>query len=256
MNARRLSPILILLFVAFSFCASGLSFSQQRPGIQTSVVPPEGCFVDGSEDTEDLYSFIRVEIKALAFARDGEQADHDLLVAKGGPPIGQMAHLMAGLRQERIENACAGFVIAPFAKSENTYIASAAAYLVHAFDELGKMTDQMLRLSLMETIRQRAGLSTEDELNQLKNRRKELLDYMPLAVDASLALLLDSRLDADGKHDHLLLTAAQRDGLLNYLYARFPILKISMTGSDPGNFTQQVARIQSFLSGRYKPSDQ
>jgi len=256
MVGSRYSIIPVFLFIAFVFGSSGLVLSQVRPGIQTPVVPPEGCYLDGSADADDLYSFIRVEIQALAFARDGEQADRDLLSAKAGPPIDKMAHLMTGLRNERIENACAGFVISPYAKSNNEYIASAAGYLVNAYGELGKITDEMLRLTMMETILQRSGGSTESEFASLKNKRQDLLTNMALAVDASLSLLLSPRLDSNGKHDRLVFTAAQRDDLLSYLYSKFPTLKDSRTKTDSSDFTGQVAHIRSYLSGKYKTSDQ
>ena len=183
-------------------------------------------------------------------------ADRDLLTATGGPPIDKMARLLAGLRKERINNSCAGFVISPYAQSRNEYIASSAGFLVHAYEELGKMTDQMLQLTLAETMLQKAGTSSEAEFAHLKNRRRELVGYMGVALDVSLSLLLDARLDFNGEHNHMVITAAQRDELLKYLYSQFPALKKKTTDAISGDFAPQVVRIQSFLSGKYKASDQ
>jgi hypothetical protein len=252
----RLAIPSILAFTAVLCLTPGWTSAQRRPGIETSVNPPAGCYIADPVDTEDLYAFLRVEIQALAFARDGEKADRDLLAATDGPPVEKIAHLLAGLRKERIGNDCAGFVVSPYAKSQNEYIASIAAFLVHAYGELGKVTDKMLQLTLTETMRQKAGGSAEEELAQVKTKRLEILRYMSIALDASLALLLDARLDSNGKHDHLVFTAAQRDTLLRYLHSQFPSLKDNRADAGSGDFTEQVARIQSFLSGKYKPSDQ
>ena len=76
------------------------------------------------------------------------------------------------------------------------------------------------------------------------------------AVNLSLLLLIDERrFDVEGKPDHMILTASQRNELLDYLYSEFPPLKNELAGKPGYDFVKQAALIQSFLSGPYKSSD-
>jgi hypothetical protein len=230
--------------------------AQQRPGIRTFVNPPEGCFISDPVEPENIYSFLRVQIQALSLAQLGERANSVMLETKGGAPVDQMAKAIAGLREERIHNDCASFVVSYYTGSENETIATTAKFLVYAYDELGKMSDQMLGISLQKSLRRVNGPSPQLQLSRLMDTRRETFKGMTDAVNLSLALLVDEgRTNTEGKPDHLILRKAQIAELLDYLYARFPSLKDNNGVARSGDFLKQAALIHAFLSGGYRPAD-
>jgi hypothetical protein len=220
------------------------------------VAAPEGCSIVDPVQTEDPYSFINAQIQSLSFAREGERVDRDVLDAAYGPPSDRMGKAFVGLRKERIDNSCASFLVAPFASSKNERTAAAAKVLTEGYDELSKMTDQMLRINMLETMQTKTGGSTYVEFSKMMKRRQEIVEKMADALIDSLVQLIDPRrMDPDGKPDHLILTREQRDALLDNLQSEFPNLKLEQTSERSGDFVKHAALIQSFLSGDYKPAD-
>jgi len=256
MRVCRFSLTLFMpMLAAVLAAASEQGYAQQRPGVRTFVNPPEGCYIIDPPDTESPYSFIKVQIQALSSAGAGERANQEVLAAEDGPPVGQMGEVLTGLRLERTDNMCAGFVVSTYKDSTNPNIAAAAGLLAADYDELGKMADQVLKLALQEPVQRRMGRSTGAEFSELKQKRQQTLGHMTEVLNISLLLLLDgSRPDSQGRLEHLVITQAQKDALLNYLYSRFPALK-SQKGERSGDFLKQAALIHSFLSGTYKPAD-
>jgi hypothetical protein len=251
----RTSILILLSSIAMLFVTGGRAYAQQRPGIRTFVTPPNGCYVVDPVDTESTHSFIKAEIQALSLANEGAKANREVLTATGRPLVDEMAKVITGLRRERIEDTCASFVISPYTGSKNVSTATAAKVLVLAYDDLGNMTDEMLRIALQSTVRRRVGESTRT-LPQLRSKRLEILGQIGEVVNLSLLQLIDeSRTDLQGKPDHLILTKAQQDELLDYLHSQFPTLKIKQTDMPTGDFVKQAALIESFLAGKYKPAD-
>jgi hypothetical protein len=118
------------------------------------------------------------------------------------------------------------------------------------------MTDQMLKITLQAARQRRIGGSSGLEFSKLKDERQEILGKMSEALNISLSLLIDgSRTDSEGKPDHMILSRAQTEALLNYLHSQFPTLKNEQTGERSGDFIGQAALIQAFLSGKYKSAD-
>ncbi len=257
MRILRLHPTAALAFlVSLMPIPLECGFAQQRPNVRTFVTPPEGCSIADPVDTKDLYSFIKVQIKALSFAQQGENANRELLAAKSGPPVDEIAKVLAGLRNERIDILCANFLVSLYADSENVYTATAAKSLASSYDELGTLADEMLRLTLMASMQRNPWRLSGTEFPKLIARRQKILGDMADALNLSLLLLIDERrFDVEGKPDHMVFTASQRDELLNYLYSEFPSLKNVQAGKPGYNFVKQAALIQSFLSGPYKSSD-
>ncbi len=247
-SANLIMPGLALLSIAVVMSA-GEAFSQQRPGIRPFVTPLEGCSVSDPVETENLYSFTMAQIQALSFARAGERATHGAL-AGGNSLIEQMPKTMADLRQAQIEDTCAGFVLTPYAGSKNENIATAAKYLAFAYDELGKMTNEMLGITMQSSLR--GSVSTRPQLLKLKDKRQEIIQNMNEALNLSLSLLIDQKhTDAQGRPDRLILTHEQKISLTDYLHSRFPTLSDETSIGHSDDFIKQAALIQSFLSGNY-----
>ncbi len=230
--------------------------AQTRPGIRPFIKPPEGCYVADAVDTADMYSFLKVQIQALSFAQSGEQANIQMLQTRGGAPFSEVDKTIAGLRQELIENTCASFVVSDFKDSAIPEIATIAKSLAYDYDELGKMSNEMLGINLQKSLQKVNGPSPQRQLSDLLGRRQGILNYMVDALNLSLGLLIDlDRTNAEGKPDHLILSHEQMNTLLEYLYSRFPSLKDNQGVAPSGDFTRQAASIQAFLTGSYKPAE-
>jgi hypothetical protein len=231
-------------------------FSQERPGIRPFITPPENCYVSDPVEPESIYSFLRVQILALSLAQKGEWANARTLETKGGAKLDEMDKAIAGLREERIQDICASFVVAYYAESKNTTMATVAKFLAQAYDKFAQMSNQMLGINLQKTLSRLNGPSPQRQLSALMEERQTLLQDMELSLNLSLDLLVDTdRKDADGKPDHFILQKAEIRDLLEYLYSRFPTLK-DIQGSRPsGDFVKQAASIQAFLTSSYKPAD-
>jgi hypothetical protein len=253
---RPLTFSMLPLLVCTLLGQAGRGLAQERPGIRPIVNVPEGCSIVDPVDTESLYSFLKVQIKALAFAKEGEKANREMLTASNAPPVERIAKVIAGLRQERIEDTCASFVISSYTGSRNETVSSVAKVLAFAYDDMAKMTNQMLKLDLEDSRKRTPDILTAKALSDLKDRRQELLQRTAEALNISLSLLVDgTRTDPDGKPDHIILSRAERDELLDYLHVQFPNLTNERTGGSSDNFVQQAALIRSFLSDKYKPAD-
>lgn len=257
MNALLVPLISILTLLVFTLQgSSGQGFAQVRPGIQPVVNVPDGCSIQDPVDTESLYSFIKVQIQALSFARDGERANREMLTASDGPPVQRIPKVLAGLRQERVEDTCAGFVISSYTGSRNEAVSAVAKVLAFAYDDLAKMTNEMLKLTLEDSRKKTPDILTAKALSELKNKRQALLKSITEGLNISLSLLVDqSRKDPDGQPDHIILSREERDGLLDYLHAQFPNMVNQREGGRPGDFVEQAVLVQSFLSDKYKPAD-
>jgi hypothetical protein len=252
----RLSILLILPLLACLLSPQEKASAQARPGIRMFVTAPEGCSIAEAVDTEDLYSFIKYQIKSLWFAREGEKADREVLAAAYGPPMDRIGRAAISLRGEQIDHTCASFLVSAYTGSKNERAAAAAKVLTEGYDELGKMTNQMLKLNMLETMQRKGGGSTYIEYSRMRKRRQEIIENMKEALNVSLTLLIDPRrMDLDGKPDHLILSWAQINDLQEFLRAQFPSLKDEQTSKGSDEFVKQAALIQSFLSGIYKPAD-
>ena len=219
---------------------AGRAFCQERPGIRPFVKPPEGCSISDTVDADNLFSFTMAEVQALSLAEAGESERLQLPLDEQAR-VQQMAKTMTRLREERIGYTCAGFLLAPFTASKIESAATAAKYMVFAFDELGKMTNEMLGAMMQSAMR--SG-SAQHQLSELKDKRQGILRNMTDALNVSLSLLVDqSHTNSEGKHD-LLLTRTQKSSILDFIRSHFP--SRSYTQDD---FTKQAALIQSFLSG-------
>jgi len=256
MKLLRLIILSILPASAFLLCGHRGALAQVRPGVRAFVTAPEGCSIVDPVPTEDLFSFINAQIQSLSFARKGERVDQEVLDGAYGQPGDRMGRAFVGLKQERIHNSCASFLVSPYAGSKNERTAAAAKVLTEGYDELSKMTDQMLKINMLETMQRKTGGSTYIELSRMMKRRQELVEKMTDALIDSLAQLIDPRrMDADGNPDHLILTREQRDALLDSLHSEFPNLELERTSKRSGDFVKHAALIQLFLSGNYKPAD-
>jgi len=233
---------------------TGAALAQQRPGVPPKANPPKDCYIVEPVEPESIYSFLKAQIQAMSLAGRGEQANKKMLETKGGIPFEDQT--IAGLREERIENYCASFIVASYTDSKNPTIATIAKFLRSAYDELGEMSDQMLGISLQQFMRKVDGPSPQRQLSALMSKRQEIFQGMADAVALSLSLLIDEdRRNEEGKPDHLILRKADIADLLDYLNARFPEVKGSQSAQRSGDFTKQAASIQSFLAGSYRPAD-
>ncbi len=213
--------------------------AQQRPGIRAQVIAPDGCSISDPVDTEDMFSFIRTEIQALSFARAGERASFRPAPAGVSGPSGAPNFL--GLREERIDNTCASFILSPYTGSKIEGVKTVADYLVSAYDELAKQSDEMLGIKM------RGGFSTGQsaliDLTKWNARRQEILKNMTDAVNLSLLLLI--RKGGEGESSQIILGQEERHSLLTYLDSLFPVTGAIGNSVD---FTKQAALIRSFLS--------
>ena len=249
-----MSPFRILTIIGVSVVVYVLlaparqAVAQERPGIRAQVTAPEGCSISAPVNTEDMFYFIRTQIQALSFARAGERASFHTSPAGAGTPISQVPNFV-GLRQERIDNTCAGFLLSPYTDSKSEGVATAAKYLVFAYDKLAKMSDEMLGINMREGLSNSAG-SARVQLSDWSARRQEILKNMIDAVNLSLSLLI--RNDAEGKPSELILGPEERHSLLGYLNSQFPVVDRTEAIGYSGDFTKQAALIRSFLSGGFK----
>ncbi len=246
-NVKAIMPGLALLSIVLLMSA-GEAFSQQRPGGRMFVTPPEGCSVSDPVETENLYSFTMAQIQALSFAHVGERVSLRALAGVDGL-IEQMPKTMADLRQAQIDDTCAGFILSPYTNSKNETVATAAKYLAFAYDELGKMTNEMLGITMQASVHGKsAGVSTRSQLSELKGKRQEILQNMTDALNLSLSLLVDrSHTDPEGKSDRLILTHAQKISLMDYLRSEFPTLSYEKAIGH-SDFVKQAALIESYLN--------
>ncbi len=232
----------------------GRGWAQTRPGIRPFVKPPEGCYLSDPVQPEDIYSFLRVQILALSLADRGERANGKMLETTGGAPFEEIDKTIAGLREELTENICASFVLSYYIGSKKGDIDTLAKVLASAYDDFGKMSNEMLGINLQKSL-QDANRS-QRQLSMLLEKRQEILSDMRDALNLTLGLLIDnSRTNAAGKPDRLILNGAQIGGLLDYLYTRFPALKDSQGATASGDFAKQAALIRVFLSSGYRPAD-
>ncbi len=222
--------------------------AQQRQGIRAQINAPEGCGISGQVDTEDMFYFIRTQIQALSFARAGERASHHTSPAGADTPISLVPNFV-GLREERIDNTCAGFLLSPYTDSKIEGVATAAKYLVFAYDKLAKMSDEMLGINMREAFSNSAG-SARVQLSDWSARRQEILRNMTDTVNLSLSLLI--RNDAEGNPSELILSPEERHSLLAYLNSLFPVGENTGAIGYSGDFTKQAALIRSFLSGGFR----
>ncbi len=242
-----------LTTVALSIVASVLVtparpvVAQQRPGIRAQVTPPEGCSITSSVDTEDMFSFTYAQIKALGFAQAGDRASHKTSASGSGTLLSETPDFV-GLRQERIYNTCAGFVLSPYTSSKDEGVATVAKYMVFAFEELGKMSDEMLGISMRAGFPDNnAGPTARLQLSDWSGRRQKILRNMTDAVNLSLSLLI--RTNAEGQPTNMILTHEQRNSLLGFLDFKFPSLGDREKVEHSGDFVKQAALIRSFLAG-------
>ena len=246
-----------LLFLSLVFALpAGTIYAQERPGIRPFVKPPEDCYVSDLVEPENIYSFLRVQILALSLAQKGERANSKMLSTNGGAPLSEIDQTIAGLREERIENTCASFVVSYYVDSKNPTMATVAKFLAYAYTQFGDMSNEMLGINLQRTNRKAVGPSPQRQLSALLQRRQEILKGMMDALNLSLDLLVDdNRADEKGEPDHLILRNSDIKDLFEYLYARFPALKDRHGTELPGDFAKQAASIQAFLASGYKPAD-
>jgi hypothetical protein len=256
MYIHRKSAAAILLLSIFCLALeTDVVSAQQRPGIRTFVNTPEGCYLTERAQTGNLYDFTKVQLQALWLASRGEQANLDVLTSRDVLPMDRIAKMMNGLREERIENICSGFVVSAFSESANNSVAASAKFFMSSYQELQDLDDEMLRI-ILQGVWDKDGTSSRDRLAEWKSERRDTLDRMKTAINFSLSLLVDkSRTDGEGNPDHLVLTKTQRDDLLSYLNARFPELGRGGNRGRVGDFAGQAMLIQSFLTGKYKPAD-
>lgn len=245
-----------LLLLAFLVLAIqvGTGRAQTRPGIHPFVTPPEGCYVSDAVQPEDVYSFLRVQILALSLAHRGERANSAMLETTGGASYEKIDKTIAGLREELTENTCASFVVSYYIGSKDSNIDTIAKVLASAYDDFGKMSNEMLGISLQESLRDVN--RSQRQLSILLEKRQATLRDMKDALNLTLGLLIDyGHTNTEGKPDHLILSRAQIRGLLDFLYARFPALKDSQGATASGDFAKQAALIKVFLSSGYRPAD-
>ncbi len=243
---RTLGISVLILMGVFLLRPADPAFSQQRPGIRPFISAPEGCSYSEPIDTENVYSFTKSQIQALSFGRAGDRASLRAL-AGGDALIQQLARTIADLRQAQIEDTCAGLVLSPYTNSKIESIATSAKYLSFAYDELGKMTNDMLGVTMQASM-QKSGGASRSQLSELRGRRQEILQNMTDALTVSLSLLVDqNHKDPEGKPDRLILTHAQRISLLDYLQLQFPTLSDEKSTAASDDFLKQAALVQSYL---------
>ncbi len=217
--------------------------AQQRPGIRALVTAPEFCSIADPVNTEDLFNFFATQIQALSFAQAGERARLHSSEAGKTTPNSQVPNFV-GLREERINDTCAGFILTPYTGSKIKGVAAAAKTLVSAYQDLAKMPDEMLGITFQEAYPSGSGSPNRAELS---NRRQEILRKMSAAASSSLSLL--SHTDADGKVSGVL-SSDEKHSLLAFLDSRFPVR--GAAGYSGDSFAAQASLIRSFLSGGIK----
>ncbi len=244
---RAFTACTLFLVVHLLLISAGQAVAQQRPGIRAQIIAPEGCSISDPVDTENLFNFIATQVQALSFAQAGERASRQTSPAGQGAPPSQVPNFV-GLRENRIDNTCASFILSPYSNSKIEGVAAAAKYLVIAYQDLANMSDEMLGISLRQGLLNNPG-STLFQISDLDSRRQEILKNMTVAMNLSLLLL--NRTDAEGKPD-MILSAEERHSLLDYLNSKFPLKEDAGTIGPSGDFVKQAALIRSFLNGGYK----
>ena len=243
-----------LLAIFLAICSSA-AYAQTRPGIRAFVTPPEDCYVTDPIEPENIYSFLRVQILALSLAQKGEQANLKMLETKKLVPFDEIDKTITGLRQERIQNVCASFVVSYYIDSKIPAMAAVAKTLAQDYDQFAEMSNQILGINLQMAVQKWNGPSPQRQFTELLKTRQEIIQKMTDALNLSLGLLVDEdRKNAEGQPDHLILTQSDVKKLLEYLYERFPDLKNSQATLS-GDFTKQAAIIKSFLNRGYKTVD-
>ncbi len=239
--------------VALAFLP-GWAFSQTRPGISAFVKAPEGCSYADPLDANDMFSFTEAQIQALSLANRGEHGT--LYLQAADAPAGLTNDKFANLRQERIGDTCAGFILSPYTKSKNQKAAAVAKQLVADYGELQKMTDERFGLVMQLSMQTSYGVPVRTRLSEIKDRREKVLRNMNETLKTSLSLLVDEdQTDFEGKPGRILLTHDQRTDLRDFLLTRFPSLRKEMRGTEePDDYTRQAAQIRSFLAGPPAPA--
>ena len=233
----------------------GAGFAQERPGIHSFVNIPEACYLTEPVQPESVYSFTKVQIQALWLARKGEESIRDILSSGQDLPDDEPARLITGLRTERIQTTCASFVISAFAKSGDKNIAAAAQSIALGYQQLTRMTDEMLPSVIY------AGVESMHDPVQAKfsdwvKRHQETVAGLTESLYLSLSFLVDpTRVDSGGKLDHLILTAAERKSLLDDLNSKFPSLQKDKAKPRPGGILGQASLIYTLLTGSLKNAD-
>jgi hypothetical protein len=252
-SVRRIFAATMVL-VSCLLAIQSNAVAQQRVGVRPNANPPEGCYIIGPVEPESISSFLTAQIQALSLAHRGELANIKMLETKGSAPFEDKT--ITGLREERLENYCASYIISYYSDSKNPTIATIAKFLTSAYDEFGEMSDQMLGINLQKFLRRPIGPSPQRQFSLLMERRQEIFQNMADAITLSLSLLIDEdRTDPEAKPDHLILNKAEVNDLLDYLHIRFPALKDSPGVVLQGDFAKQAASIQTFFKSGYRPAD-
>jgi hypothetical protein len=233
----------------------GLGYAQERPGIRPFIAPPEDCYVTDPIEPENISSFLKVQILALSLAQKGEQAEQKILESRKIAPFEEIDKTIAGLRQERIGNICASFVVSYYSGSKIPSMAAVAKSLAKEYDQFAQMSNQILGINLQMAVQKWDGPSPQRQFSEMLKKRQEILQKMTDDLNLSLGLLVDEdRKNAEGQPDHLILMRDEVKRLLGYLYERFPDLKNNQT-APAGDFAKQAALIKSFLNRGYKTTE-
>jgi hypothetical protein len=248
------------IFAATIFAANCIlaiqstAIAQQRAGVRPNANAPEGCYIVGPLESESVYSFVMAQIQALSLAHRGESANLKMLESQGDIPFDDKT--ITNLREDRLDNFCASFIISQYIDSKQPAIAAIAKSLASEYDEFGEMSNQMLGVNLKMFLRTTNSLSPRRQFSLLMENRRKVLQRMTGDITLSLSLLIDEdRTDADGKPHHLILKKAGLMDLLYFLHTRFPALKDSQGTVHSGDFFKQAVSIEAFLTGSYRPAD-
>jgi hypothetical protein len=256
MNVHRVPAGMMFLMSLVLAIHVGTAYAQQRQGVRPIVNAPEGCYVVEPVDPDNLYFFMRAQIQALSLARKGERANSKMLETKGGAPAVEADQAIIGLREERIRNTCSSFIVSYYVSSNNPAIAESARLLTRGYDDLGKMSDQMLGINLQKFIKKAIGSSPQRQLSTLMDKRQETINTMAAALIYTLKMFIDeSRTNAEGKPDHLLFDKDAVAALLEYLRDRFPELKNNKGVKPASEFLKEAALIELFLTSGFKAAN-
>ncbi len=249
MNKPRIQALPFLgslgLILMFSTASA---FSQTRPGISAFVSVPEGCSYSDPVDTKDLYGFTRTQIQALALVSKGERGI--LYPQITTSPSSSTTRSFDVLREERIGDTCAGFILSPYTKSQNRDVATVARNLAAAYSELGKMTDERLGIEMQQKLQSNFGTPIKTRLSNMKIKREGILRNLNDTVTTALSLLVDqTQTDALGNPGRMVLTHDQRISLRDFLQSQFPSLLVDdKNGTQPtDDLDRLAARIRSFM---------
>lgn len=232
---------------------------QDLPKAVPEPVSRAGCVPFEPSQPESLTLFLKAEIEALSLAHMGASAAIQGLEEKG-EPIHQMTSQFNGLRENRKDDSCAAYLLAPYRASKNETVSMAAKLQVAVYQNLARTNDEALQL-LRQSARARNvdPVSVSDQLSQLQTNVGELVVDLGNAATGSLLVAIDrNRTNAEGDADHMLLSRSERDDLLKYLHSDFPNLKDSgdENFAKQDGFEQVASLFQHFLTGTHKPSDE